>query len=100
MSDYLSTTSGAKKQPRPSEDKMGLRQYKAFIVQVLADPEISLADVKVAAVLWYSFNWRQGICYAGFENILERTSLSSKSVWRSLRRLLDRKHIGFVGDRR
>jgi hypothetical protein len=83
-----------KRQP----DKIDLKKYKQFIVQIVSDQEVRYADAKIAVTLWESFNWRQGVCYAGFQQILERTGLSNKSVWRGLRRLLDRGHIGFHGD--
>jgi hypothetical protein len=75
-----------------------LQKYKQFIVQVHTDQKVRYADAKIAVILWESFNWRQGVCYAGFKEVLKRTGLHRASVYDGLGRLLERGHIGYVGD--
>jgi hypothetical protein len=75
-----------------------VKKYKQFIVQVHADQEVRYADAKIAVILWESFNWRQGVCYAGFKEVLKRTGLHKVSVYQGLKQLLDRGHIGCVGE--
>jgi hypothetical protein len=43
-----------KRQP----DKIDLKKYKQFIVQIVSDQEVRYADAKIAVTLWESFNWR------------------------------------------
>jgi hypothetical protein len=78
--------------------QIDLPKYKQFIVQVHTDQALQYADAKIAVILWESFNWQQGLCYAGFKEVLKRTGLHKVSVYRGLKRLLDRGHIGCVGE--
>jgi hypothetical protein len=61
--------------------------------QIIADPELSGADIKVAGFILWHLNRATRRCFLRYQTIATGTSLSDRSAKRGVGKLVDRGHL-------